>query len=772
VVTATYVSAALICALSLLVGRASLCLLRRDRHATGLEAPVGLAVLLAVSSVAIRLPHRATTTLAALIVLALASLLYLRGRAVPSGGSAAVAVAAALLTLLVASIPFIASGHVSVLGIGVNNDLAGHLHYTAWLEDPSGIAPHAVRGGYPVGPHGLAAAIAKGTGAEPLSTVLGLILAIPVLTALTALGALRKLKPPLRVVAAVLTALPYLAASTLAIGGLKETAMALFVIGFALGLRELTEGDGDRRGLLVALGVLMAGMLAVYSYPGVAYALVIGAIWAAIELIAARRRGEGERVVVALKKAAPLAAIPLVLILVIAVVDVQRIRDFAAQVPDVFHAQSRLKEAISPFEALGLWPSGDFLTGKSGLEGYLAFGIAGLAALAIGIGDSIRRREKALLAALAGVVVIYLVTLIDGGFYVQAKALAVAAPLVALLALQALLGPTEAPGARALKSIAAVAFVAVAAYSSFLALRDARVAPPQYAQAQLGKFRPEVRGAHVLSLTSDRFTDYWLRGASVQSPARFAEELILPRAGKFERLPVDFDSVVPGALDRFDYAVTTKAAYKSAPPSNFKPVDETKSFVLWKRVGKTPQIGILPEEERPGSLDNCKNAKLRQIVAAAEKQGYTTARVQPMSVVGKRLFWKPVSSLADGGTITQTLDLPRGTWQLSLQYYSPILELTVDAGDLHAVVPPTADGGVIYRTDQGPFWPLGPVTSDGSPVEVRVSAGGRSGLQKLLGVDQGADIGNITAAQPDQAREIPLRQACGLYVDHYSVGPG
>jgi hypothetical protein len=145
VVTATYVSAALICALSLLVGRASLCLLRRDRHATRLEAPVGLAVLLAVSSVAIRLPHRATTTLAALIVLALASLLYLRGRAVPSGGSAAVAVPAALLTLLVASIPFIASGHVSVLGIGVNNDLAGHLHYTAWLEDPSGIAPHAVR---------------------------------------------------------------------------------------------------------------------------------------------------------------------------------------------------------------------------------------------------------------------------------------------------------------------------------------------------------------------------------------------------------------------------------------------------------------------------------------------------------------------------------------------------------------------------------------------------------------------------------------------------
>lgn len=770
-VIATYASAALVCAASLLLGRAILCLLGH-REWTGLEAPVGLAALLAVCSFAIRLPHRATTTLVILVALLAASLVYLRGRALPSGASPALAVPAALLTLLVASLPFIASGHVSVLGIGVNNDLAGHLHYTAWLEDPSGTAPHAIRGGYPVGPHGFAAAIGKGIGAEPLSAVLGLILAIPVLTALTSLAALRELRPPLRVIAAVLTALPYLAASTLAIGGFKETIMALLVIGFALALRELSVGEGDRRGLLVALGVLMAGMLAVYSYPGVAYALIIGAVWGAIELLAAARRGEGERVVAALKRAAPLALIPLAVLLVVAVIELPQILDFRTGVSDVLPANSRLKENVSAFEALPLWPSGDFLAGKAGLSGYLAYGIAGLVALLIGVVDAIRDRERALLAALAGVAIVYVGTLIDGGFYVQAKALAVAAPLAALLALRGLLGPWSAPALNPLKAVLAVAFIGIAGYSSFLALRDAHVAPPQYAQAQLGQFRPEVRGKHVLSLTSDRFTDYWLRGASVQSPARFAEELILPRAGKFERLPVDFDSVVPGALDRFDYAVTTKAAYKSAPPSNFKPVDETRSFVLWKRVGKSTKIGILPEEERPGSLYNCKNEKLRAVVAAAQKQGYTTARVQPMSVVGKRLFWKPLTSLSDGGTITQRLDLPRGTWQLSLQYYSPILEITVDAGDLHVVVPPTADGGVRFRTDQGPFWPLGPVSSDGKPVEVRVSAGGYSGLQKLLGVDQGADIGNVTAAQPDQAREIPLRQACGLYVDHYTVGPG
>jgi hypothetical protein len=775
VVLATYASAALICAVSLLVGRAILVVLRRDAS-VGLEGPVGLAALIAVCSFTIRLPHRATTTLVVLVVIALASVVVLRGRVLPSSVSLAVAVPAALLTLLIASIPFIASGHVSVLGIGINNDLAGHLHYTAWLEDPSGIAPHAVREGYPVGPHGLAAAIAKATGAEPLSTVLGLILAIPVLTAIAALAVLREVKLLLRVIAAALTALPFLAASTLAIGGFKETIMALLVIGLALGLRELDKGTGDRRGVLVALGVLMAGMLGVYSYPGVAYALVIGAVWAVFELVALRRRGGGEQFFATLKKLAPLALIPLALIALVALVDVSRIRDFAKLVGDVFDAPSRFKEAISPFEALPLWPSGSFVEGKAGLDGYLAFGIAGLVALAIGVAHSIRRRETALLATLIALIAVYLITL-TGGYYVQAKALAVAAPLIALLAFRGLLGtwgPADRPrpALPVLRAILATAFIAIAAYSSFLALRDARVAPPEYAQAQLGEFRPIVRGKHVLSLTSDRFTDYWLRGASVQSPARFAEENILPRQGKFERLPVDFDSVVPGALDRFDYAVTTTAAYKSAPPSNFKPVEQTKDFVLWKRVGKTPQIGILPEQERPGAIDNCKNPKLRQIVADAEKQGYDTARVQPTVGVGKRLFWAPGSSLTSGESISQQLKMPKGTWQLSLQYYSPILDITVSADGLHTTLPPTADGGVIFRTDQGPFWPVGAVTSNGGPVKITVSAGGYSGLQKALGVDQGADIGNVTATQPENAREVPLSQACGLYIDHYTVGPG
>lgn len=767
---ATYGAAALICAASLLTGRAALRLLGR-RQLTWLEPSVGLAILLAVCSIAIRLPHRATTTLVLLVLVVIASLAILRGAAVPGPDSLVIGGPAALLALLLASLPFVASGHVGILGIGVNNDLAGHLHYTAWLLDPTSLVPSTIRNGYPLGPHGLAAAICKGTGMEPLSALLGLLLAVPVLTALSAMAVLKDLRPLPRTVAAVLTALPFMAASTFAIAGFKETIMGLLALGFTLALRELSRGEGDRRGLLVALGILMAGMLGVYSYPGVAYGLAIGAVWAILETVAAVRRGEGERVRAGVK----LAAIPLGVMLAIGIAALPRARDFASSVDFVFGVNSRLRETVSPLESLGAWPSGDFLTGTHGLEAYALFGAIGLIALGVGVTWAVRRRELALLSGLIALALAYLATKLGGGLYVQAKALGIVAPLLMLVVLRALFSPADAPAqARPphLRLAFATGFVVLAAYSTFLGLRDARVAPRDYEAAQLSRFRPLLHDKTVVSLTSDRFTDYYLRGAITFSPAKFAEQLVAPRASKFEHLPVDFDSVAPGALDRFDYAVTTTAAYKSAPPSNFTEVGRTENFILWKRGGETPPIGVLPEQEKPAGLLDCRSPRRRRILAEAMKHGYDTARVQPASVVGKRLFWSPSSTLQNGGRIVQPLLLPKGRWALSLQYYSPVLELGVDAGDLHTKLAPTADGGVRFRTDQGPFWPLGTVASDGGPIKVEVSAGGLSGLQELLGVDQGADIGNVTAARPGQAREIPLRHACGRYVDHYSVGPG
>ena len=81
----------------------------------------------------------------------------------------------------------------------------------------------------------------KGLGVGLVQGFGGLTLAISVLASLTALGALRDLRPVKRWAAALLVGLPYLAASYLAQGAFKETMQALFVLAFAIGLWEISR---------------------------------------------------------------------------------------------------------------------------------------------------------------------------------------------------------------------------------------------------------------------------------------------------------------------------------------------------------------------------------------------------------------------------------------------------------------------------------------------------------------------------------------------------
>ena len=202
---ATYGSALLIVLASLYVGRAFFALLgRRQTH--WLETPVGLAILLIVCSVLTRIhfgaentgaiPERAELALIACAVLVVGSIAYLR-LSFADRESFLIAAPVIALTLLAASIPFISSGHIGVPGIGVNNDMAAHLIFADWLQSPTGPIPSGIANGYPVGPHGLVATLGQALGTEPLYGFLGLLLAIPVITALTSLNLLAEL-PPVR----------------------------------------------------------------------------------------------------------------------------------------------------------------------------------------------------------------------------------------------------------------------------------------------------------------------------------------------------------------------------------------------------------------------------------------------------------------------------------------------------------------------------------------------------------------------------------------------
>ena len=142
-----------------------------------------------------------------------------------------------------------------MLGEGVyTNDHAAQLYWADWLQHGFGPEPSAVRFGYPVGPQAVAVIAAQVTGASLVSAFNGLLLAIPALTgAHRARRADRDARSARRIAIAVLVGLPYLAASFLAQSAFKETAMALFVLAFALALtaREPRRRRAARR---LALG--------------------------------------------------------------------------------------------------------------------------------------------------------------------------------------------------------------------------------------------------------------------------------------------------------------------------------------------------------------------------------------------------------------------------------------------------------------------------------------------------------------------------------------
>jgi hypothetical protein len=765
---------------SLLVGRAVLLALGRPR-ASFLEGPVGLAILILICTVAIRLPGDAATSLAASAIVVLASLVFLivRREAI-LGPAVGLALPVVLVTGFLASLPFIASGHIGIPGVGLNNDMAMHLVDTDYLLDPSGPQPQSIFNGYPIGPHSLVATVVNLLGTEPLQGWLGLLLAAPILTAITSLGVLRRLPGWRHILGAVLVGLAFLTASVLGIAGFKELIAGMFLVAFAVGLREIERQPDGRIAIVIGLALITAAMVPVYSLPGVAWLAVTAGLWVLAQLLRIRSRSGPGGVREAVRSSMPIVIPAGILLVVVGLIELPKVIDFlqSGSIGNVADTNSKLRFVVSPFESLGIWPSGDWLLGTHDFSHgwvYWLFGLIGVAGLVVGLVWWTERRDYAAPAAVASGLFIYLLTkyIENGGLYILAKAVVVPASVVMLLVITALL----APGGGLAKRSFAVVFIALAAYSSFLALRDTVVASTDRLD-QLAEFRSRVAGQKVLALTSDRFSDYALRTATVYSPA-FNSEIRVPSTGaKTQRLPIDFDSVPFDVLNQFPYAVTTSAVYQSQAPPGWTLAASNASYRLWQRTETTPNVAILAEEARPGRVFRCKNPKFRRVLA-----GGGEAVVWPRPVIAKRLYWRAAGSngvvlegdhvdnnLAPGETTSQRITLPPGQWKLSIQYASPVTGIEVRAPGVATKLPAGMDAAIPYRPDQGPYWPAGEVSTDGGPITVSVQADDVNWLQKVLGVDAPAVIGNLTAVNRTGFRVVPTAAACGLYVDHIIGG--
>jgi hypothetical protein len=795
---ATYASAALICAVSLLVGRAVLSLAGR-REWSWLEPAVGLGAVLTVTGLLARAPGHGTSATVGLAALVVAAALVLWRVGVrplsPSGlqrtnaGSPwreGLPVAAVIVVVL--SIPFAIAGHWGLLGVGFNNDLGLHLAWAEWLR--SGFGPEA-EPGYPLGPHGLAVATATAPGINLGQAFLGEIVAIGVLTGLTALGALRSLTPGRRTLAAVMVAVPYLAASYYAQAAFKETAEALLVLAFAIWLTQFERLPSSwRERFLFALPplVLASGIFFSYSFAGVAWPVAI-LVLRSLTLPEVRRALRPRSLLRFLLRPATLAALAVLAGLAVLVTVVGPF-GFASSFNKV--AGSNTYGPVSPLEALGIWPAGNYRLDAAGGARYPGLaGTISIIALLVGLAWWVNRREWTIPIALGAAWLLYLLALPSAGDYSLAKALMIAAPLAMLVIVRPLLeefpslshrrdgnGPIRTeigPSAGVLRvgwTVLAVAFIGGAVWSSFLALRDAPVGPPGHG-AELSAFLPIVHGQPVLYAGQDRYAAYELLGADTHVPlVEFPDDAVSPNPEKpFDTgdaySPIDFDSFSRGTLDRLSYVITGRAAWNSQAPPNFKRVATTDSYVLWKRTGPTPENRhVLLEGTEAGALAGCAAPEVRILLDGPGRAG-----LFPGAVVGHKDDWDEGSILETGSETSQSLQLPVGSWNLSLQYFSPF-DLTLSAPGFSEELKAALDGqrpNTISLGNNGQYWPAGRYQSDGGETRFTIETAGANALQSLTGYDGKAYLGALVAVPAGPHRTVPLSQACNAWIDWYEA---
>lgn len=174
---------------------------------------------------------------------------------------------------------------------------------------------------------------------------------------------------------------------------------------------------------------------------------------------------------------------------------------------------------ITPFEALGIWPSGDFRLapgdGAVPAIGYYLGVAFALALLIYGLVWLWRRRETAILSGLAAAALAYAAARLVGTPYTAAKAIEIAAPLVALaillpLAVESsavrLMSAMGAKGAPLNATLAGTAFVIAAGVCSLLALANAPVGPSTYSST-LSEYRRLVGEGPTLVVASPRLLD-------------------------------------------------------------------------------------------------------------------------------------------------------------------------------------------------------------------------------------------------------------------------
>ncbi len=299
-------------------------------------------------------------------------------------------------------------------------------------------------------------------------------------------------------------------------------------------------------------------------------------------------------------------------------IDFQRFETFDPSGPGL----GNLFGQISPLEAFGIWPSGDFRVapddGAVPAPVYYLGAVLGGLLLVHGLIRCRRRRESAIAAGLFAAAGLYAAARIGGTPYTAAKALEIVAPLITLAIVLPLNRQPMAPSAggvvagvphsggrrrrpstwgRAATTGPAAArlglwgFIAAAGACALLAFANAPVGPTEYSPALTG-LRPLVASGSTLVIAPDRLLD------EEQGARYIAWELRGGRVCIEAESEADRDPP-PGV--RF---VVTGDVPRRAPFAGFRLRRRAEPYLLWESVrtpaGRSPCPLIAVRQARRG----------------------------------------------------------------------------------------------------------------------------------------------------------------------------
>jgi hypothetical protein len=765
---ATLLSVVVTCISSLFLGQAAL-RLAGAREWSWLAPPVGLSVGMLIAVPAIGVPGESTTMAVVIAVLTVAAIAWcLRSpeHRPPIAGLVSV-IPVVFLTL----IPFLAAGRSGILGVTVDNDMAAHMSLAieAFLGEGANYPHPPLLDLYPVGPHATVAVIAETFDVGVVHAFTGWSMALPVITAWTALALLRRGGWLKQTIVATLVAMPFLVTAYYAEGSFKEVAQA----GLVLAVVVFFAGSGPSlgRGRWVPLALLLGGIVSVYSVTGLVWPVMIGGLWLLGEAAGRiARRGIGgiwEEV----RRELPSIGIGAAVLVVPLLPQASRIALFISENSGsngIIVPRDVLGNLVGPlpvWEAFGIWDNPDFrLPATPPFSGGL-WTVFIVALVVLGALWMLRRGRWLLPLAAAGSLAIWAVSKDSQSPYVVAKALVIASPLLMATAVLALVehlpeqlprrisSPIRVP-TRALPTALATLLIAALAFqvgsSDVRALRSTPVGPTDQ-EEQLRQLRPLLDGEPTLFLGDDDFIKWELVGVFVATPVFGGEEsMIRPGKGWTRGMALDFDTVDAATLNSYRWVITTRDAAGSEPPPQMHLVKSTESFELWRREGQVLERQTLAEGGAAGAILDCKTAKGRAVLSGG---GVVAVRPRPVEAEGM--------PLAPGGEATLELSLAPGRWDLTSSYLSR-LPIDVSAAGLDATLPPNLDR-------PGPRWPIGEIAVRGKAPTVLTFRVGEPLFAPNMVV---ANLGTIVATRRAPERVIPIARACGRYVDWYRPAAG